>query len=308
VSVMITQAPMYVSWNYTYGCNFNCSHCYSRAARYPRELPTTAYLAIVADMAETGVFRVGLGGGEPLIRRDCCQVLGRLAEAGIETNLTTNGWFVNDETVRRLRHAGLSLLYVSLDSPRPEVHDRFRRKPGSYGRVLDTLTAGVKGGLRVRLSTVVTRVNVDDIEAIGRLAERFGIDGVEFKRFRPAGNGVATMGDYTLTEAEEASLRAGVAALAATAELDVQLVYGAEPEGPDRGCPCGVRSITLRPNGDVTPCAYSEHVIGNVLDTPLSRLWCESPDLEARRRGGGCSALTVHRNPSNPALSLAPAT
>lgn len=308
MSVMITQAPMYVSWNYTYGCNFNCSHCYSRAARYPRELPTTTYLAIVADMAQSGVFRVGLGGGEPLIRRDCCQVLGRLGEAGIETNLTTNGWFVSDETVRRLRDAGLSLLYVSLDSPWEEVHDRFRRKPGSYRRVLDTLSAAVKGGLRVRLSTVVTRVNVDDIEAFGRLAERFGIDGVEFKRFRPAGNGVARIGDYTLIEAEEASLRASVAALAATTGLDIQLVYGAEPEGSDRGCPCGVRSITLRPNGDVTPCAYSEHVIGNVLDTPLSRLWCESPDLEAMRRSGGCSALTVHRNPSNPALSLTPAS
>lgn len=308
MSVMITQAPMYVSWNYTYGCNFNCSHCYSRAARYPLELPTITYLAIVADMAQSGVFRVGLGGGEPLIRRDCYQVLGRLAEVGIETNLTTNGWFVNDGTVCRLREAGLSLLYVSLDSPRPEVHDRFRRKPGSYARVLDTLTAAVKGRLRVRLSTVVTRVNVDDIEAFGRLAERFGIDGIEFKRFRPAGNGVATMGDYILGEAEEERLRASVAALAATTRLDIQLVYGAEPEGPDRGCPCGVRSITLRPNGDVTPCAYSEQVIGNVLDTPLSRLWCESPDLEAMRRGGGCCALTVHRNPSNPALSLAPAT
>jgi MoaA/NifB/PqqE/SkfB family radical SAM enzyme len=308
MSVMITEAPIYVSWNYTYGCNFNCSHCYSRAARYPRELSTSAYLTIVEDMVVSGVFRVGLGGGEPLIRRDCCEILARLGEAGVETNLTTNGWFVRDETIDRLSEARLSLLYVSLDSPWPEVHDRFRRKPGSHERVLETLDAAVRGGLRVRLSTVVTQVNIDDIEVFASIGERIGIDGIEFKRFRPAGNGAATRGDYSLAVRQEEDLRRRVAAVAEASPLDVQLVYGAEAEGPDLGCPCGVRSITLRPNGDVAPCAYSEQVIGNLVETPLRRLWQESPALQAMRRGGGCCALTVNRNPSNPALSLAPAS
>jgi AdoMet-dependent heme synthase len=94
---MLMSAPLYVSWNYTYACNFNCSHCYSRAASYPKELNTHAYLDVVDQFLEAKVMRVGLGGGEPLIRRDCVEILARMAEGFIETNVTTNAWFLTSK-------------------------------------------------------------------------------------------------------------------------------------------------------------------------------------------------------------------
>src|SRR5919204_4765549 len=101
----ITTGPWYVSWNYTYACNFNCSHCYSRAESYPAELTTEEYGRIVDEYIAAKVFKVGLGGGEPLIRPDCIPIVTRMAAAGIDANITTNGWFVDDTVAGKLADA-----------------------------------------------------------------------------------------------------------------------------------------------------------------------------------------------------------
>lgn len=255
---MLTAVPIYVSWNYTYACNFNCSHCCSRAGSYPRELDSDGYRAIVDQFIEAGVMRVGLGGGEPLIRRDCLDMLGRMGAAHIDTNVTTNAWFVDRATADRLADAALGTLYVSLDSGRAEVHDAFRRKAGSYDRVVSGIENAVGAGLRVKLSTVITTQNIAELDAIVGLAEEAGIHGIEFKRFRPTGNGHRSMEMLALSSGEEVEVQPLLANLDANSDVDIALFYNAEPDGMiDSGCPCGVRSLTLRPNGDVSPCAYA---------------------------------------------------
>src|SRR5258708_23926665 len=88
-------APPEVRWNYTYACNFNCTHCYTRAAWYPQELSTDAYTLIADQLIDAGAFAVGLGGGEVLLRRDCFQTIARLSDSGIRTVLTSNGWLLD---------------------------------------------------------------------------------------------------------------------------------------------------------------------------------------------------------------------
>lgn len=300
----ITTAPLYVSWNYTYACNFNCNHCYSRAPRYPKELSTTEYHRIVDQLLEAKVFMVGLGGGEPLIRRDCTEILRRMGEAGIATNITSNAWFLDDARAEQLAAARLSLLYLSLDSARADVHDAFRNRPGSFARVLDAIKRAVARGLKVKLSTVLTSHNADEVGDLVRLGEEHGIHGIELKRYRPAGNGLDHRSTYEIDGARELALMSEIDALGKTSPLEIQVVYGAESNGGvDYGCPCGKRSITIRPNGDVSPCAYGEEVVGNLMETPLASLWQTAPALLAMREGRSCSGLSQNRFPSNPKLS-----
>lgn len=303
---MVTVGPLYVSWNYTYACNFNCSHCYSRAPSYPRELTRDQYLQVVDQMRAVSVFKVGLGGGEPLIRRDCIEMLGRMADAHMDTNITTNGWLVDPRRAQALLSARLSTLYVSLDSTKPDVHDLFRRRPGSYERVLRAIRSAVGAGLRVKLSTVITQVNLEELADFVALANRENMGGVEFKRFRPAGNGLLTRDEYELQESQEQALRQEFDEIRTASDLQLDLIYGAEPEGGDSGCPCGTKSICIRPNGDVSPCAYSETVIGNLMQQSLGDLWATSPALAAMRAAGGCMALEPNPAPSNPYMHRMP--
>ncbi|ONM49583.1 radical SAM protein [Nocardia donostiensis] len=298
---MLTAAPIYVSWNYTYACNFNCIHCYSRAGSYPRELDTEAYRRIVDQLVECRVLKVGLGGGEPLIRRDCLEMVRLMSEGRIDTNITTNGWFLNARTCSRLADAGLGTLYVSLDSANSTVHDIFRRKQGSYDRAADGISNAVAAGLTVKLSTVVTTVNANAIGAIVSFAEERGVAGIEFKRFRPTGNGQTAVGELTLRSQEEETLRQAIDQADKQSPIDIALFYDAEAEpgdGAEQGCPCGVRSLTLRPNGDVAPCAYGASVIGNLTTDNLGAIWRESPVLRSMRSGSGCKGLISGPSPS----------
>lgn len=305
---MLTAVPVYISWNYTYACNFNCTHCYSRAGSYPRELGTAAYRAIADQFVSSGVMRVGLGGGEPLIRKDALEILTRMGEAYIDTNITTNAWFLTEKKARALARARLATLYVSLDSADAGNHDRFRRKAGSFDRVVTGIRNATAAGLKVKLSTVITSRNFEGLDEIVELAEDLGIHGIEFKRFRPTGNGHANVDVLQLPDGQDVNVQPRLAELNANSPLDIALFYNAESDGGiDSGCPCGIRSLTLRPNGDVSPCAYAGLSIGNLTTDDIGTLWRESPGLAVMRSGAiACSGLTPDKSPSGEGYAPAP--
>lgn len=299
----VMSAPYYIAWNYNYACNFNCSHCYSRAPWYPEELSTEEYRRIADEIADIGVFRVALGGGEPLLREDVLEILSRLSRRGVETNLTTNGWRFEPDTASALVGAGLKRLYVSVDSSDGDQHDRFRRKPGSFVCATQAAAMAASADIEVFFSTVLTRENYHQIGDIAALAASLGAAGVEFKRFRPAGNGVAFEGAYTLSPMQSEALPDKFRAIQRSSTVELSLINGPEANimsSESEGCACGVKSICIRPNGDVSPCAYSDIVIGNMKAACLKEIWVHSDFLAALRRSGGCQALQATAFPANP--------
>ena len=298
-TTFVPRGPVYINWNYTYACNFSCTHCYSRANRYPRELSRQQYIEIVEQLVDVGAFKVFLGGGEPFLRKDCLEVITRLSDKGLYAGVTTHGWWQDADLANKLKDAGLSRLLISLDSADREKHDRFRRQPGSYDQVLKSSRAAVKAGLNIHFSTVMSRMNMHEVEDVADLAESLGVTGVEYKRFRPAGNGALVKGALELSRSEVVEVRQQVKALSERTSLETKFIYGEVP-GDEGSCPCGVYSICLRPNGDLSPCAYGDTVIGNMVETRLADLWKTSPHLQRIRKGGSCAALRVIPCPSNP--------
>jgi cyclic pyranopterin phosphate synthase len=110
---------------------------------------------LVGVLARSGVGRVRLTGGEPLVRRDVVALVARAhARApGVELAMTTNGTRLA-ELARPLAAAGLRSVNVSIDSLDPE---RFRRitRGGALGPVLTGVRAALDAGLAVKLNTVV---------------------------------------------------------------------------------------------------------------------------------------------------------
>jgi MoaA/NifB/PqqE/SkfB family radical SAM enzyme len=298
--IPLLAAPPEVRWNYTYACNFNCSHCYTRAAWYPRELTEQQDAQIAAQLVDAGVFVVGLGGGEVLLRRDCMNTVASLSGSGIKSFLTTNGWLLDEKRATQLADAGLGVLKISLDSPNPTRHDAFRNRPGSFDRVMRALDAGVRAGLTVYLSSVLTAVNQDALDEFVAIAQRFGLAGISFVRFRPAGNGLATKTRYQIEEAALQRAHAQVAELRQRTGLDLVLTSSEESGSAEERCGCGIRHITIRPNGDVSPCNFAEGVIGNLTRDSLVDLWRNSPALAAWRARGGCSPDADQPAPANP--------
>lgn len=64
--------------------------------------------------------------GEPFLNRDLAQMVAVASRAHIATQITTNGHFLEGPMLDDIYAAGLTTLLVSLDTPSPELYDRYR--------------------------------------------------------------------------------------------------------------------------------------------------------------------------------------
>lgn len=174
-------------------CNLRCVYCVPEAA-----VPTLAHGDIltfeeiercVRALAGLGVRHVRVTGGEPMVRRDCLELIRRIrAIGGIETiSMTTNGLLLKGR-VAAARAAGLDSLNISLDTLDPQRYERITRG-GQVRDVLDVLDAAVRLGMRVKVNAVPVRgLNDGDLTALAALAQDRPIH-VRFIELMPVGCG-----------------------------------------------------------------------------------------------------------------------
>jgi GTP 3',8-cyclase len=170
-------------------CNFRCGYCMpANPVWKPRDaLLSFAELERLASVfvRRLGIEAIRLTGGEPLMRRDCIELISRLnalRARGLERiSLTTNGTLLA-RYAEPLRAAGLDDVNVSLDSIEPA---RFRRLTGGgeLTPVLEGILAARDAGLDVKANAVVIRGdNEDDVVALAEwsLRERVALRYIEF--------------------------------------------------------------------------------------------------------------------------------
>lgn len=172
-------------------CNLRCTYCMPAEVFGPDYpfLPREALLTfeelerLTRVFVGLGVRKVRLTGGEPLLRRDLPELVGRLAALeGVEDlALTTNGLLL-PRLAADLRAAGLRRVTVSLDSLDPEVFGRMNGLNVTPDRVLDGIEAALRAGLRVKVNTVVQRgVNEAGLSELWRaLRDRATVRFIEF--------------------------------------------------------------------------------------------------------------------------------
>lgn len=152
-------------------CNFNCVYCHQEGIQKSREEMTPAEMErIVSLMAEKGVRKVKITGGEPLVRPDITEIVQRLSDVkGIsEVSMTTNAAFLSGKG-EELKDAGLKRVNISLDTLDPLTFKRIT-KGGRLSKVLEGIESAVDIGLNpVKLNMVVMKdINTDLIkEMIG---------------------------------------------------------------------------------------------------------------------------------------------
>ncbi len=152
-------------------CNFRCVYCmpkevYGRDHRFleRRELLSFEEIARVArTFVATGVQKIRITGGEPLVRRDLERLIELLAPLGAELTLTTNGALLPAKA-QLLADAGLNRITVSLDSLDNATFQALNDVDFPVERVVEGIDAAVAAGLPVKVNAVIKRgVNDDQI-------------------------------------------------------------------------------------------------------------------------------------------------
>lgn len=168
----------YLFWESTLRCNLTCAHCGSscEATSPVDELSTEQVIAILRTIGEdfdTSRIFVSITGGEPLLRKDLCEVVAEMTRLGMMSCIVTNGTLLTAERASRLVDAGMRTVSVSIDGLGPE-HEAIRGE-GSYDRALDGIAAARQAGMvDVEAITCVRAANLDSLPEVERVVRQAG--------------------------------------------------------------------------------------------------------------------------------------
>lgn len=171
-------------------CNLRCLYCMPDEGVHflpnDRLLSFEQHERIVRLLAQCGVYKVRLTGGEPLVRPRLAELVQRLQSIpGIrDIALTTNGMLLADQ-IDALVAAGLQRVNISLDTLRDETFRKLARRDG-LERVLRGVEAACSfPGIQVRINTLLLRdINLDDLIPLVRFARERNLE-MRFIEFMP---------------------------------------------------------------------------------------------------------------------------
>ncbi|MGQ0559402.1 MAG: GTP 3',8-cyclase MoaA [Sphingosinicella sp.] len=173
----------YLRLSVTDRCNLRCTYCMAeRMAFLPRAdlLSLDELDRLAAAFIRKGVRKLRLTGGEPLVRRDIIELVGRLSRflksgALDELTLTTNGTRLAQHAPALARR-GVERVNVSLDSLDPETYARITRG-GRLGDAIAGIDAALAAGLKVKINAVALRHdNLHELVALAEWAHARGAE------------------------------------------------------------------------------------------------------------------------------------
>jgi len=161
----------YLRVSVTDRCNLRCFYCLPSdcgATRGTEALSLEELAAVVRVGVESGICKIRITGGEPLLRPGVVEFVRTLrALPGVsDLALSTNGTLLAEHAMD-LKAAGLMRVNVSLDSLRPGVFHAISGR-SDLGRVRAGIAAARWAGLRpIKLNVVVMRgVNDEELPAM----------------------------------------------------------------------------------------------------------------------------------------------
>jgi len=166
-------------------CNFRCPYCMPEVEfhsdyeflKREQRLSYDEIVRVAAAGAAMGVSKLRLTGGEPLLDKNICDLIERIAVLpGVEDlALTTNGMLLA-AYAERLASAGLHRVTVSLDSIDRDVFRAMSGGRGDLDKVLDGIKAVEEVGLGPVKINVVVQKGVNDHTILDLLDHFRGTD------------------------------------------------------------------------------------------------------------------------------------
>ncbi len=168
LSFHIDSAPRLVSATFavTNRCNLRCSYC-NTPFLDPTDLPLSSIELLFERLFSLGARRLGLAGGEPLVRSDISEIVSLAKRRRFYVTLNSNLTLYSKHR-RGLRD--VDLFFTSLDGDQA-AHESARGK-GSYDGVLENIREIAAEGRSVVAISVSTRHSLDAVESLLAEAER----------------------------------------------------------------------------------------------------------------------------------------
>ena len=293
------QAPICLTWELTYACNLSCVHCLSSSGRRdPDELTTAEAKAVIDEMAAMQIFYVNIGGGEPLLRPDFFELVDHAVASGVGVKFSTNGSRLTPEKAERLAATDYVDVQISIDGADAATNDAVRGE-GTFATAMTAMENLQAAGFgEFKISVVMTRHNIPQLDAFQAIADRFGAQ-LRLTRLRPSGRGADSWHELHPTATQQRELYAWLLDRPSTLTGDSFFHLSALGDPLEGLTLCGAGRVVclIDPVGDVYACPFiihDEFKAGNVRDAGgFTGVWRESEVFAALREPqspGACAS------------------
>jgi len=296
--------PRLIAFEITRRCRFNCRHCRAHASadQSENELTTNQCKKILASIADFKKCVIILTGGEPMERPDFFELTEYGRNLGLRMVMATCGYLINEESILRLKEAGVLSLSFSLDGADVQTHDSFRQTPGAFEIALKAAKIAREADMPFQINTTISKLNLSQLDRIAKLACEIGA--VCFNPFIlvPTGRG-RQISDQIISPVEYEKLLNDLFDIKQTSPVNVRVTCGpqfarlarqkkAEFSAAVNGCMGGRGFGFVSYCGDVQTCGFLDISAGNLVENnfDFADIWLNSEFLNQIRRTSGYKA------------------
>ncbi|MBC2714715.1 MAG: GTP 3',8-cyclase MoaA [Desulfobacteraceae bacterium] len=182
----------YLRISITDRCNLRCVYCNPRSSkqklRHKDVLRYEEILRLARIGVSLGINKIRVTGGEPLVRKGCCDFLEHLAAIdGLkDISLTTNGVLLK-QNIDKIASAGVKRLNISLDTLNPEKYQQITGHD-VFKQVWEGIELALQKGFDpIKLNVVaINGVNDDELIQLAELSFKYPFH-IRFIELMPIG-------------------------------------------------------------------------------------------------------------------------
>ena len=290
--------PRLIAFEVTRKCRYKCRHCRAGAGyrKGKKDLTTEQCKKIIRAIAKYNKCVVILTGGEPMERKDIYELIQYGRKLGHRMVMATCGYLIDEESVKKLKKAGIMALSFSLDGANPESHDAFRGTGGAFDFVIKAAALAKQARVKFQINTTISKLNIDEFVGIAELAQRLGAYCFNPFILVPTGR-AREIADEILDPIEYEKLLNEMLRMKLESKIKVRVTCGpqfarlcrqAEAKGLTKdisGCMGGRGFGFVSYRGDVQTCGFLDISAGNLIENNyrFGKIWKESKLLNEIR-------------------------
>lgn len=294
-------APNIIVWDSTKLCNLKCIYCRpdtifcsSNRKINRKELTTKEVKKLISDASKINSFMFEICGGEPLLRKDFCEVARHADNKGLEVLSSTNGTLITHKLARQIKNSKIKKLQVSIDGSNAKIHEKMRGVTGSFKLAVDGAKKLIEKNVKVCIGTVITKINYNDIESIADFSYKIGAVGWRGLSLIPNGRAIKIYKKMTPSFEDMKRLYQRLK-IKSNQYGNGFLIKMENPFGMydsenslstnfscsiDKtslaGCSAGISEVYINPFGDVYPCRQlinRRFYAGNIREKSIISIW-----------------------------------
>jgi len=158
--------------------NFSCDNMNSDYAK-----------EVMKEMKNNKANKCTLIGGEPTLHPGIVDLIKYGKQIGLSMKIVTNGRMLSNENfLRRIKEAGISIIAISIHSYKPTTHNKITKNK-SFGETVQGIKNCLKEDINLFTLTTINKLNKNDVFGTANFLNELGVKNIVFNIAAPDMNG-----------------------------------------------------------------------------------------------------------------------